>query len=81
MLPLNLTIAHGRLISHGKSPGRVCRHSLRAYENTNQTTPRQSKAARGIKTKKETALEMRVRRRQEDSVPDGWLSPDDRNWL
>lgn len=29
--PLNLGIAHGRLVSHGKSSGRVCYHPPRAY--------------------------------------------------
>ena len=29
--PLNLGIAHGRLVSHGKGPGRMCYHPPRAY--------------------------------------------------
>lgn len=66
MLPFNLGGAHGRLVSHGKSPGRMCQHSPRAHRDTIQTAPSQSTAVRRTKTKNETVLEMRAGRRRED---------------
>jgi hypothetical protein len=36
VLPLNLIAAQGRPTSRGKSPGRVCHHSLRAVSKREQ---------------------------------------------
>jgi hypothetical protein len=61
-----LTSAHGRCFSQGKSSGRMSNHSPRARSKRERDACPPVYRLLGNKTKNETALEMRFRRRRRD---------------
>lgn len=65
-----------------ESPGRMCQHPPRAYQDASLAAALQSKAATRTETETETALTLRAeRRRGWRYVRRRWLSPNARNWL
>lgn len=76
-----LTGAHGRYCSQGNSSGRMSDHPPRALSKCEGDADAPVYRAAGNKTKDETVLEMRFRRRRQDRRPLGWLPPSDRKWL
>jgi hypothetical protein len=80
VLSRTLTSAHGRCFSQGKSSGRMSYHSPRALSKRERDACSLVYRLPENKTKNETALEMRFRRRRQDRRQLWWRSPDARKW-